>query len=72
MLNVHCERAGHLQSMVEGLDCTQTVLYIKERERERAGRLENLGVDVVKKLEKLEECGIGPETMSPMRTRDFY
>lgn len=43
-----------------------------KRERERAGRLENLGVDVVKKLEKLEECGIGPETMSPMRTRDFY
>lgn len=52
--------------MAEGLDCTQTVLYIKERGRERAGKLENLGVDVVKKLEKLER-GKRPET-----TRDFH
>lgn len=49
MLTVLCERAGHLQSMTEGLDRAQMVLYIKQRER--GEKMQNLGVDAVKKLE---------------------
>lgn len=52
MLNVHCEWAGHLQSMAGGLEGTLAVLYIKVREKKMGAKLENLGDDEVKILDK--------------------
>lgn len=55
MLNVHCERVEHLQSMTGELDCTPTVLYIKEGEKKKGGKLENLGGKEVKMLDKRQK-----------------
>lgn len=77
MLSGHHGRGGHLQSKAEGLDRGHNLHYIKKGEGGwKWGGMENLRVDVVKKVgeggKSDEECGKMPEKMKQMRMRGFY